>query len=135
MMRRLRWLAVVAPALLLSACNYAPLCPDAGGIPAETPKCYHYEKITALNPDTKEVKSTVTESVVKEDQSHWDNTIEMKDYQFHTHIYQVQDSDFPKLTVGQSYMFTIEPSQSVLKLCIEKVCDEAKEKFRPFAPK
>jgi hypothetical protein len=134
MLRKFGWLAVLAGPLVLGACSQPHPCPDFGGIPAKT-KCYYYQTITAVSPESKEVKSTVAESVVSEDQSHLFNHIETKDYHFHTYIAKVDEADFAKIEVGKTYMFVVEPGQLGMKFCVEKECNEAVDKFRPFGLK
>jgi len=110
------------------------VCPDLGGIPVKY-TCYYYETITAINPEMKEVRSVVAQSVINESRSRVTDYLEMQHYEDdarNIHVSHVQEADFQKLEVGKSYMFVVTPNEPTAKLCTTEQCNLAVMKFKPF---
>lgn len=130
-----RWLAITSASAVMTACSMPPPCPEAGVI-ATKDTCYYYETVTAKDDDKKQVTSTVAKSVIEEDKSYMTNKMnDLDTYRFNAHIFQVPDSEYSELRVGQSYMFVNEPGKPGLKLCRTTECKEAIKKFEPYEPK
>jgi hypothetical protein len=114
---------VVLVLLLIFAFDGPQPCPDIGGIPVKY-TCYYHETITAINQETKELRSKVDKSVIEGSRGIFDY-LEMLGYEekaHKTHVFHVENDDISTLKVGDSYRFVSKPGRDYPKRCTTDDC-------------